>query len=234
MTLELLDTRFNRAGYPKTVEYTESDYPRYWKKHWQNKESYNSEYYKLQTSKKFTYTLNSQGYREKEWKDIDWSNSYVFLGCSHTFGVGVPNDETLPKQVQSATGVYCVNLGIPGGNNMLSVLNSALLIQQGIRPKGIFYQHTYTNRWFDYKEFLIPFNIQQSEYTDFFKKYSGMIDFIDEHIPSIVKSQWTNICDVIDYKMEMIDDHHNAKYIARCGTHYNGLYFEKIVEKLLR
>ena len=96
-----------KATIRKIVEYTESDDPRYWKKHWQNKEAYNSEYYKLQTSKKFTYTLNSQGYREKEWRDIDWNNSYVFLGCSHTFGVGVPNDETLPKQVQSATGVYC-------------------------------------------------------------------------------------------------------------------------------
>ena len=32
--MELLDTRFGRSGYPKTINYTENDKPELWAKAW--------------------------------------------------------------------------------------------------------------------------------------------------------------------------------------------------------
>ena len=47
--------------------------------------------------------------------------------------------------MQDKLGAYCVNLGIPGGNNYFSMVNSAKLINAGIVPKGVFYQCTYSS-----------------------------------------------------------------------------------------
>ena len=66
MTLELIDTRFGRIGYPKVIEYTVSDIPERWSKQWAHKGALDSQFYTNETNKTFTYNLNSQGYREQE------------------------------------------------------------------------------------------------------------------------------------------------------------------------
>jgi hypothetical protein len=222
--MQLLDVRFARAGYPKTVAYTESDLPERWKKQWKQRDSFDSEYYKKETSRKLTYTLNSQGYREKEWKDIDWDNSFVFLGCSHTFGVGVDHNETIPMLMQQKTGINCINLGIPGGSNMFSVMNSAKLINYGINPLKVFFQKTYSNRWFYYDETLQT--QKENKHIDFKTE-----KFLDNEISGIIKSQWKD--KVIEYEIEMFDDCWNHKYIARDGCHFNNKYFDRVTNKLL-
>ena len=45
MTLELVDTRFGRIGYPKTVEHTESDLPDRWDNAWKRRDAYNTDFY---------------------------------------------------------------------------------------------------------------------------------------------------------------------------------------------
>ena len=235
MTLELVDTRFGRIGYPKTVEHTESDLPDSWDNAWKRRDAYNTDFYIEQTHKQFTYTLNSQGYREQEWNAIDWNNSYIFLGCSHTFGVGVSNEETIPKIMQRNLGKYCINLGIPGGCNAFSMFNSSKLINYGIRPKGIFFQRTYNNRWFDIKNNkLFPFNAKEKNYSKYFKN-ADYIDFLDNNIKDTILSQWKDVCPVIEFTVDnMIDHCYDKKYIARDGAHFNFNYFEQISNQLLK
>lgn len=222
-------------GYPKVVEYTESDLPERWESAWKHRSAYNTDYYIEQTRRQFTYTLNNQGYREHEWDTIDWETSYVFLGCSHTFGIGVSNEETIPKIMQRSLGNYCVNLGIPGGCNAFSMFNSSKLINYGIRPKGIFFQRTYYNRWFDIKnDEVLPFNAKEKNYNKHFKN-SEYVDFLDNNIRDVIISQWKGVCPVIEFKIDdMVDDCYNKKYIARDGSHFNFNYFEKITNKLLK
>lgn len=233
MTLELLDIRFGRTGYPKTVEYTESDVPERWPKQWLRQKR-NSKYFYQQIKNKFTYTLNHQGYREKHWDQIDWNNSYIFLGCSHTFGVGVPEAETLPKLIQNEVEKYCVNLGIPGGNNSFSMFNSATLINENIKPLGVFYQRTYANRWFDITNdnILDPILASDNKNKKYFKN-EKYIDFLDNSISETIISQWKNICPIIEFNIAMFSDHTEDIYVARDGCHYNGLYFQKIAKHLL-
>jgi len=220
--MQLIDSRFERAGYPKTVEYTESDFPDKWKKSWSKRNAYNSAEYRYQIQQNITYSLNSLGYREKEFDQIKWNDSYIFLGCSHTFGVGVKEEETIPALMQKHTGVPCINLGIPGGCNMFSLFNSTRLKNAGVNPKKIFYQRTYPNRWFSYDKTLHTH--PASKYID-----NNTADYIDEEISSCIHSQWSN---VVEYKLEMFDDCGATKYIARDGCHYNAAYFEKIVHVL--
>jgi hypothetical protein len=233
MTLELIDTRFGRAGYPKTVAYTESDMPDRWPASWSRHRAYKTNYYIEQTRKQFTYTLNKQGYREQEWNAIDWNNSYIFLGCSHTFGVGVSNEETIPKIMQDKLGAYCVNLGIPGGNNYFSMVNSAKLINAGIVPKGVFYQCTYSSRWFNFKDnHLNPFLANEKGHKKHFRD-AQYINFLDSGITEPLHSQWKPICPIIEFNIDnIIPDSNNIKYISRDGLHHNYLYFEKAVENL--
>lgn len=61
-----------------------------------------------------TYKFNSHGFRCNDFSD---QPSIVFLGCSHTFGVGLPVDNTWPFIVASSLNLKCYNLGIPGGSN---------------------------------------------------------------------------------------------------------------------
>lgn len=44
------------------------------------------------------------------------NQTFVFLGCSFTFGVGVNNEETFPYQFGKKTGIRTYNAGIPGAS----------------------------------------------------------------------------------------------------------------------
>ena len=62
--------------------------------------------------KTLNYTINRiQGYRAKEFTDIDWSNSVLFFGCSWVFGVGI-DDPILTDIFTQQTGLDAVNLGM--------------------------------------------------------------------------------------------------------------------------
>ncbi len=108
-------------------------------------------------TKKVTYKVNSSGYRTHEWKDIDWPNAILLLGCSNTFGVGVDEDETLSYYLEQLTGRQVVNLGTPGGSNSLISYLCALSLEKFPNPYAVVvnwtttdrYRHFFKNRYFD-------------------------------------------------------------------------------------
>jgi len=59
--------------------------------------------------RQFDYRFNSHGFRCKDFND---SPSIVFLGCSHTVGVGIPQECTFAEIVAKEINLNCVNLGI--------------------------------------------------------------------------------------------------------------------------
>lgn len=58
-----------------------------------------------------TYKYNSQGFRDAE---FDQQSAGIALGCSHTFGTGVPVDHAWPNQLQNLLGQKVWNLGVGG------------------------------------------------------------------------------------------------------------------------
>ena len=61
-----------------------------------------------------TYTFNSYGFRSDE---FSLDPGVMFLGCSHTAGVGLPLESTWPYLVSSQLGLKRFNLGISSTSN---------------------------------------------------------------------------------------------------------------------
>lgn len=102
-------------------------------------------------NKKVEYLVNNSGYRCKEWKDINWKESIVLLGCSCTFGVGLAEDETISYHLSRLTGREVVNLGYSSGSNELIVNNCAALVKNFEMPYGVVINWTTTDRLRYYK-----------------------------------------------------------------------------------
>ena len=61
------------------------------------------------------YNLNHHGYRNDfEFDDVKFSKVNLFFGCSHTFGVGLEQDEIYFNYIPKDDDVINVNMGIPG------------------------------------------------------------------------------------------------------------------------
>ena len=68
-----------------------------------------------------TYQYNSNGHRCKEIKDIDLDNYILFIGCSHTEGLGLELEKTYPYLFAQKMNCDYYNLAIQGTG--IDVLN---------------------------------------------------------------------------------------------------------------
>ena len=79
----------------------------------------------------FKYAFNSHGFRCQEFTP---DPSIMFLGCSFTFGIGLPVDVIWPELTAQGLNMRCANLGIGGSD-----LNTAFRLASGwidrVRPK---------------------------------------------------------------------------------------------------
>ena len=61
----------------------------------------------------FTYKFNANGFRCNEFTS---DPTIMFIGCSHTIGIGLPEDNTWPSIVSKKLNMACANLGQGGGS----------------------------------------------------------------------------------------------------------------------
>ncbi len=120
------------------------------------------------------YTLNSWGYRTKEFEKIDWGNSIVLFGDSHVFGVGVDDKDTISSQLESMTGIPVVNMGV-GGTSMCYALNNSSILRDGYStPRAVVYIWTNYDRTTFYRKKNLtscgPWNV---EYFPYMKEWSS-------------------------------------------------------------
>ena len=66
-------------------------------------------------STEIDYTFNSDGFRSREFSTH--TGGVMFLGCSYTFGIGLPLEQTFPQLVSRELGLECLNLGLPASSN---------------------------------------------------------------------------------------------------------------------
>jgi len=62
-----------------------------------------------------TYKFNSHGFRADEFESTD--SGVVFIGCSHTLGVGLPVESTWAHRVSTELKLKNYNLGVGGSSN---------------------------------------------------------------------------------------------------------------------
>jgi hypothetical protein len=63
---------------------------------------------------KISYNYNEYGHRSKSIKDLNLDNYILFLGCSHTEGVGLELEKTYPHLVSKHLGCDYYNLALGG------------------------------------------------------------------------------------------------------------------------
>lgn len=105
-----------------------------------------------------TYSLNSDGYRTNEFKDIDWANSVVFFGCSYVFGVGLDDKDTISNRLEEILNIPVINMGAPGSSMMFSLHNSMLLRDGYPMPKAVIMFWTGYNRIVEYHKYKTEFH----------------------------------------------------------------------------
>ena len=95
------------------------------------------------------YTVNSHGHRCKQIKDLNFNNYVLFLGCSHTYGVGLELEKTYPYLIAKHLNCDYYNLSI-GGTGVDVVEHNLItwLHKFHKKPKMIFIQ------WPDVSRFL--------------------------------------------------------------------------------
>ena len=83
------------------------------------------------------YKFNKQGYRTKEFNEIDWANSIVVFGGSDVLGEGIEEQDTLTAKIQSKTNFFTVNMGVGGASMQRSFYDSLLVAENLPLPKAI-------------------------------------------------------------------------------------------------
>ena len=96
-------------------------------------------------NKPISYSFNSQGYRCQELDSVDWKNTWAFFGCSHMFGHGNAEEDTIPAIFTHKTGINSVNLGSCGAGNEHHFLNAVSLLST-VRPAGCVFLWTTKRR----------------------------------------------------------------------------------------
>jgi hypothetical protein len=110
------------------------------------------------------YSVNSDGYRTKEFKTIDWANSIVVFGCSVVFGTGVDNQHTIPAMIEQQSGIPTINMGIGGSSMMASFHNSLILNQRHPPPLAIVQLWTdYSRTVYYYKKYVEHYGVWDIE-----------------------------------------------------------------------
>lgn len=83
------------------------------------------------------YTVNLQGYRCPEFDQIDWARSLVIFGCSHVFGVGVDDADTISSQLAALVNRPVINMGVGGSSILCSWHNLLCVLRRYGAPAGV-------------------------------------------------------------------------------------------------
>ena len=141
------------------------------------------------------YTLNSSGYRTKEFDDIDWKESIVIFGCSHTFGTGITDEHTIPYFLEQLSGRPVINMGIAGSSIQTSLHNSIILADSEYpTPKAVVYLWTALNRFQTYQENYVEINGDWNKKETKGQKFQNLSNLIPFNLMNIkmIRNLWKN------------------------------------------
>lgn len=80
------------------------------------------------------YNLNSRAFRSPE---FDGTADLVTIGCSQTFGVGVPQEHGWPSRLSEMTGMSLANLGMPGTGAQDGFNKLLAYVEEYGKPKAV-------------------------------------------------------------------------------------------------
>jgi hypothetical protein len=140
------------------------------------------------------YTLNSLGYRTKEFEDIDWKESIVIFGCSYIFGTGVTDEHTIPYFLEQLSGRPVINMGI-GGSSIQNALHNSIILANSKypTPKAVVYSFTDLCRFHLYANNAVEHCGHWTD-TSNIRKFSNLQNTIPFNLINIkmIRNLWKN------------------------------------------
>jgi hypothetical protein len=138
------------------------------------------------------YTLNSLGYRTKEFDDIDWKESIVVFGCSYVFADGVPDEHTIPYFLEKLSGRPVINMGM-GGSSIQTVLHNSIILNDSKypTPKAIVNIWTNLNRYQLYRNNSTDHMGEWDRLNQEFGKKENLLSFNLMNI-KMIRNLWKN------------------------------------------
>ena len=127
----------------KFLDKTDSD-----KNYKKNVKLFGSDWYYF--AKDLTYHHNSNGFRTKEFANIDWANSIVVFGDSYTYGEGNLLEDCYTSLLEDMTGIPVINLGIGASGIDRSCWNSLALYENYPKPKALIHLWSSLDRYSEY------------------------------------------------------------------------------------
>lgn len=116
----------------------------------------NNWYYKNCT---ISYEYNSLGHRCKNTSDIDLHNYILFVGCSHTEGIGLELEKTYPYLISQALNLDYYNLGLSSSGLDVFFYNLSSWLARNPKPIFIVLQWPDEYRFITKKEhidYIVP------------------------------------------------------------------------------
>lgn len=124
--------------------------------------------------KTFTYKFNKYGFRCDEFETN--SSSAMFIGCSHTFGVGLPVECTFPYLISSKLNFKNINLGVGGSANDTAFRLANFYIPR-LKPSIVIFLSTEQTRFelFEENGQIEILNVWNKDYLkqNFFRNWIG-------------------------------------------------------------
>lgn len=111
-----------------------------------NKSLYGKDWANYWNNRPITYKINSLGYRMNEIEEINQNNYILTLGCSNTFGIGIPLEETWAYKLSKHLSADLINGSAPGSSNELVLINLIRVLTNLKLPKLVVVDWTQVNR----------------------------------------------------------------------------------------
>lgn len=127
---------------PKPIEWIPTDSKELFEKNLQDPEQRKKLERYNWLDKKITYNLNSYGFRTPEFVE---TKNFVVLGCSFTFGIGLPEEEIWPSLLSNRLNLKNWNLGSPGASSD-SCYRLARYFIPMLRPEFVVMLEPFINR----------------------------------------------------------------------------------------
>jgi len=152
-----------------------------------------------------TYTVNSYGYRTKEFNDIDWKESIVMFGCSNTFCTAIDDNHTVSYFLEKLTGRPVINMGIPGSNVFTAYYTSLSIKTKFPTPYAVLMNITSLDRFSIVQTHKISlwgsWNMHLCREINLSKKNNIQHDIVLKNIlyAKMIKEMWEGKCKYYEY-----------------------------------
>ena len=152
---------------------------------------------------KIQYNYNSDGYRTKEFKEVDWKNSIVMFGCSVTNGIGLHEEDTITNRLEKQLDIPVINMGV-GASSMLFNLHNLSILHDGYpAPKGVIVIWPTYKRIVEYGKFKFmphgPWDMKPNSLIDVWLKNDNHAVANAMFISKISRLMWKDKCQYLEY-----------------------------------